>query len=112
MISTPLVRAGADLAQVDGDEAVRQMIEQIIGTEFGELPWRPSFGTSVDALRHRSNDETTAEIARVRARDALRKWLPRTVEVLEVSATRAETVLTLRVRYRTGGREVVSTVVL
>jgi phage baseplate assembly protein W len=42
----------------------------------GELPWRTAFGAALGLLRHRSNDATVRELARVYVEDALRRWVP------------------------------------
>ncbi|MEQ9648262.1 MAG: hypothetical protein RLO52_22435, partial [Sandaracinaceae bacterium] len=42
----------------------------------GEMPWRTAFGSGLHLLRHRNADAVLRELARVRARDALRRWVP------------------------------------
>lgn len=80
----PFVRDGqGDFANSDGIELVRASVGQVLGTvgsssiTSGEIPWRPEFGSVLTALRFRSLDETTVELARVHVGDALRNWLPR-----------------------------------
>ena len=41
-----------------------------------KLPWRTAFGSVLHLLRHRPNDASLAELARVHARDALVRWAP------------------------------------
>ncbi|MFW5740567.1 MAG: phage baseplate assembly protein V [Myxococcota bacterium] len=96
----------AENAEVgQGDELLASKVEQVLATEgatnrsSGELPWRTSFGTPLQLLRHQRNDAVLGELARVYVRDALRKWLP-ALEVREVSVTRRGSELALRVRFR------------
>jgi len=55
----------------------------------GEMPWRTAFGSGLHLLRHRNADAVLRELARVRAQDALRRWVtsaaPLRVEALEES---------------------------
>lgn len=69
----------------------------------GELPWRTAFGTGLDLLRHQRNDAALAELARVQVRDALKRWVPE-VELVEVSVSREDASLLLRVRFRAAKR--------
>lgn len=65
----------------------------------GELPWRTAFGAGLDLLRHQRNDAALVELARVQVRDALKRWVPE-AELVEVSVTREDAKLQLRVRFR------------
>lgn len=69
-----------------GDEAlVLSCVGQVLGTRCstpdgrhqGELPWRPEFGSLLYLLRYRNLDDTTTQLARVYAADALQRWEPR-----------------------------------
>lgn len=91
---------------VDSGEAllaskVRQALltEGTTSTSSGELPWRTNFGAGLGLLRHQRNDIVLAELARVRVRDALRRWIP-TAEVLAVEVVSGDDVLSIRVRLR------------
>lgn len=64
-----------DLAHGGGDDLVGAHVQQVLGTEPGELPWRTAFGTPLERLRHQRNDLVLAELGRVYVRDALRRWL-------------------------------------
>lgn len=72
-----------DWAADGGARLVAACIGQILGTrcssEFtqGELPWRDEFGSLLYLLRHRPNDETTRELARVYVAEAVARWEPR-----------------------------------
>lgn len=71
-----------DFASDSGPALVRSKVLQVLMTEGdtpqspGELPWRTAFGSAVHRLRHQRNDAALAQLARVRVRDALRRWLP------------------------------------
>ena len=66
----------------------------------GELPWRTAFGAGLDLLRQ---DEALAELARVQVRDALKRWVSE-AELVEVSVSREDASLLLRVRFRPARR--------
>lgn len=99
-----------DWSSANGAKLVASSVGQILGTrcasEFtsGELPWRDEFGSLLYLLRHRNNDATTRELARVYVADALARWEPR-VRVTGVSIDAEEVpgvgmvAMTIRVRY-------------
>ena len=66
----------SDFANSGGAELVAACVGQILGTErdsgaqAGELPWDEEMGSRLHLLRHRGNDETTRELARVYASEA------------------------------------------
>jgi len=72
-----------DWAADGGVRLVRAALGQILGTRAasdfteGELPWRDEFGSLLHLLRHRANDETTRELARVYVAGAITRWEPR-----------------------------------
>lgn len=103
--SHPLRRVGADFATASGADLVGDAIRQLLLTEPGELPWRPRFGAGLEGLLHRSNDDVTAELARVRAESALRLWLPDAASLVSVRPERSGSTLRLLVRYRVSGEE-------
>jgi hypothetical protein len=80
-LAVPFRRAARDFATASGSDLLLAKAAQVLGTEAdspagsGELPWRTAFGSTIHLLRHRPNDETLGELARVRARDALTAWL-------------------------------------
>ena len=94
-----------DFASGTGQELLRSKVLQVLMTEgqtaqtSGELPWRTAFGSGLHLLRHQRNDDVLRELALVRVREALSRWLP-DVEVTELRVTREGTTLTLRLRYR------------
>lgn len=96
-----------DFAVGEDEALLGAKVRQVLLTEgatpgsAGELPWRTNFGAGLGQLRHKSNDAVLSELARVRVRDALKRWLP-SVEVLEVLVAPKDESLTVRVRVREG----------
>ncbi len=94
-----------DFASGTGAELLRSKVLQTLMTcgatprSSGELPWRTAFGAGLELLRHHRNDAALAELARVHARDALKRWVPE-AELVEVAVTREDSTLQLRVRFR------------
>ena len=81
-LAFPFQRDARDFATVSDVDLLFAQAEQVLGTEAdspkgsGELPWRTAFGSVLHLLRHRPNDASLAELARVHARDALVRWAP------------------------------------
>jgi phage baseplate assembly protein W len=81
-LAVPFRRDARDFATASGGDLLLAKAEQVLATEAdspsgaGELPWRSAFGSLLHLLRHRPNDDVLAELGRVRARDALARWLP------------------------------------
>jgi phage baseplate assembly protein W len=99
-IANPLRFANGDFASTRGAALLAAQVRHVLLTE-GEMPWRTSFAAGVDRLRHRRTDAVTLELARVRVRDALARWLP-DVELRRVDTVAAGGVLTLRIEVRRG----------
>ena len=72
----------SDFASAGGERLVRSSVGQILGTKaqgeraFGELPWRPDFGSKFYLLKFKK-DPVLSELARVYAQESLRRWEPR-----------------------------------
>ena len=92
-----------DLAHGGGDDLVDAHVQQVLGTEPGELLWRTAFGTPLERLRHQRNDLVLAELGRVYVRDALRRWLALAAVHVVSSASDGE-YLRLTLRPDTGSR--------
>ena len=85
-------------------------VGQVLGTRCssdfsgGEIPWRDEFGSLLYLLRHRANDDTTRELARIYIAEALIRWEPRVrvtgVEIVsEEVAGFGEVAMAIRVRF-------------
>ena len=99
-----------DFASGSGADLLRAKVVQVLFTEgstartSGELPWRTAFGSGIHLLRHERNDEVLRELALVRVRDGLARWAPG-VQVTELSVTRQDATLTIRLRYLVADQE-------
>jgi hypothetical protein len=98
-----------DFASGEGADLLASKVMQALMTNgatprsSGELPWRTAFGAGLELLRHQRNDAALAELARVHVRDTLKRWVPE-AELVEVSVTREDATLMLRVRFRPARR--------
>jgi phage baseplate assembly protein W len=66
-----------DFATGSGVPLVISCLVQVLGTPLGSLPWEPGFGSMLYRLRHRSQDPTFLDLARVYSDDAIKRWEPR-----------------------------------
>ena len=102
-ILIPFRRDGkGDFASGVGDDLLASKIREVLLTRPGELPWRTAFGAELDALRHQRNDAVLEELARVRVREALQRWVPGVTEEVDVTAQNE----TLVVRVQLGQADV------
>ena len=99
-----------DFASGSGTELLRSKLRQVLltrgaahGAE-GEMPWRTSFGSALDRLRHQRNDAVLAELARVYVRDALAKWIP-SAKLTRISIEREGSSIFLKIRVSARGIE-------
>jgi phage baseplate assembly protein W len=89
---TPFVRGPRDFVSGSGADLVKSRVRNILGARaaigdlFGELPWRPDFGSKIWTLPHRNNDRNLRARASAFVRDALR-WEP-TIRVVAVDVER------------------------
>lgn len=92
-----------DLATGEAEALLASKVRQLLLTDgstprsSGELPWRTNFGAGLGLLRHRANDAVLAELAHVKVRDALNRWLPG-AELLELRVEQSGASLSLRIR--------------
>lgn len=104
-----------DFAAAGGSRLVASAVGQVLGTRgasdftSGELPWRDEFGSLLYLLRHRPNDDTTRELARIYVGQALVRWEPRIrVTGLEVESEEVaglgEVAVAIRLRFDVIGR--------
>jgi phage baseplate assembly protein W len=72
-----------DFASGSGVDLVAACAGQVLGTRatspsgVGEIPWRPEFGSNLQALRHAQNDDALGDLGVVYVGEALRRWEPR-----------------------------------
>ncbi len=59
----------------DAELAISKVI-QVLGTQPGELDWRPDFGCNLRGLRHQNNTLMLHAMAEERIKDAFADWLP------------------------------------
>ena len=106
-LTLPFRRDGkGDFAHASDLSLIQSSVRQVLSTvrsspsTRGELPWRPEFGSVLEALRHRNLDDVTAELARTRVVESLRAWLPRVrVKRAKVTLDHDESTLTLALVY-------------
>lgn len=109
-VLTPFRRGPSDFVAGGGVAFLQSAIGQVLGTAamsdytHGELPWRPEFGSLLHFLRHRPNNQTTAELARIYVAEALARWVPQVrLKNVEVDRRRGPngelTILSVRIAY-------------
>lgn len=82
-LSLPLTRESQDFASSELEELVRASITQILGVRaddgraYGELPWRPEFGSLLHHLQFMNVDETFRALVETRVIGAISRWEPR-----------------------------------
>jgi phage baseplate assembly protein W len=91
--------SGGHTACADDEEAVRQMLEQILFVAPGERVNRPEFGCHLQSLTFaaRTNELTTAVQALVEG--ALRKWAGDAIHIRDVKVEVLEQLVVVTVRY-------------
>ncbi len=77
------------VAWATGTEKLRQNIQLILGTRYGERPMLRNFGTQIHSLVHDPNDDVLAELLQSQAQQALLQFEPR-VMVTQTSVTQSE----------------------
>jgi uncharacterized protein len=79
-----------DFATDSGVKLVLSCVGQVLGTPLGTLPWEPAFGSQLYRLRHKSQDPTFLDLARIYSADAINRWEPRAqvtdVEIVQSSS--------------------------
>lgn len=107
-LAMPLRHNGRALVTVEGVEAERQKLLQVLMTECapdgtgGELPWRTELGAPLHLLAHKNTSHVAVALARTWATQALARWAPgMRITSLEVTTRGAE--LWLRIRHRPRG---------
>jgi phage baseplate assembly protein W len=97
-------------ATTDLDAHIRQLLEQVLFTAPGERVNRPGFGSGIDRALFRPNSELLAETTRATAEASIQQWLGHLIELISLSLTAEDNVLTVDVAFArrgTGERELV-----
>jgi len=102
-----------DIANAGGVENLRSAVRTIVGTQKGNLPWKPGFGMDLWRMKHASNDRVLEDRAIQAVQEAFSRWEPR-VEIASISANRivAKGRLSLDVKYQIAGGPEISGAVL
>jgi phage baseplate assembly protein W len=77
------------VAWAQGSDKLRQNIQLILGTRFGERPMLRSFGTRIHSLIHDPNDNVLAELLQTQAQQAILQFEPR-VLVTQTQVTQSD----------------------
>jgi phage baseplate assembly protein W len=86
-------------ASADGDDHVRDLIEQVLFTAPGERVNRPTFGSGVMQLLFAPNGDALAAATQFTVQGALQQWLGDVVLVEGVDVSAEEGVLRVTVQY-------------
>ena len=98
------VVAGRDgrIAYAEGEQAIEQAVEIILGTSPGERVMRPEFGCGIWELVMEANTAQLHGRVQAQVQDALVRWEPR-IDVLDVrveAPPEQKNVLLIRIDYR------------
>ncbi len=92
-----------DFATASDKALVGSDLDELLGTEPGEIRWDPSRGTKLAKLRQRPNTGALSELARIEVERAIASYEPR-IAVAAVAATRdAKNRTTVKVAYKVAG---------
>lgn len=95
----PLTRLGGnDFVVSSGVQLVRSTIRQIIGTERGELRWRPGFGVTLTKYKNKINNDALESIVADNIESSIIQFEPR-VNVISVSVTRTNNLLVAKITW-------------
>lgn len=98
-VAAPLRRlAGGDYQIQDGEPLIRAALQQIIGTEPGELPWRPSFGTALRSRLHRSMDGGFRAMLGMDVQQAIARWESR-VQLTKINVGGSDTTVLVQLAW-------------
>lgn len=91
--------AGRLAQESDFDQHVKQLVLQVLFTAPGERINRPDFGCGVKRLVFAPGGDVAATLAQTAVYQALTKWLPQAISVIEVSARAEDAMLHIRIGY-------------
>lgn len=96
---TPLRRSGGnDFVVSSGVPLVRSCIRQIVGTNRGELRWRPAFGVTLQKYKNKINNPDLEDLVSNDITDAITQFEPR-VTLSAVTTRRAGNQLIARISW-------------
>ncbi|OQA42902.1 MAG: Gene 25-like lysozyme [Chloroflexi bacterium ADurb.Bin325] len=87
-------------AATDGDEHIRDLIEQVLFTIPGERVNRPTFGANLMQLVFAPNSPELAATTQFLVQGALQEWLGELIQVEAVQVTSEDATLAVVVQYR------------
>jgi phage baseplate assembly protein W len=107
-IDHPFHFDGAGLtAQTTWSDHVLDMICQFLLTQISERVNRPDFGTPLSRSCFAPNSKELVDVTQFLARAGLQRWLGDAIEIIELAALAEGAVLTLDLKYRIRGEQVV-----
>ena len=86
-------------AQADGDDHVRDLIEQLIFTVPGERVMRPDFGSGLLQLVFAPNSPELVATVQFTLQAALQRWLGDVVQVSQLDVTAEDAALRIALTY-------------
>jgi phage baseplate assembly protein W len=86
-------------AETDGDEHIRDLIEQVLFTAPGERVNRPSFGSGLLQLIFAPNSPELATATQALVQGALQQWLGELIVVEAVNVTSVDATIAVTVQY-------------
>ena len=94
-------------ASTDGDDHVRDMIEELIFTNPGERVNRPEFGSGLLQLIFAPNSPELAATVQFTLQAALQQWLGDVIEVRDLDVSAIDSTITIQLSYlvRDSGEE-------
>lgn len=87
------------ISATDGDDHVRDLIQQVLFTAPGERVNRPDFGCGLLELVFEPNSSMLAAAVQLRVRGSLQRWLGDLIEVLEVRVLAEDSRLEIDIEY-------------
>ena len=86
-------------AEADGDQHIRDLIEQVLFTAPGERVNRPTFGSGVMGLVFAPQGDVLAAATQFTVQGALQQWLGDLIQVDAVDVQSEDSTLRVLVRY-------------
>jgi phage baseplate assembly protein W len=93
------VGAAGCVATTDGDDHVRDMVQQVLFTAPGERVNRPDFGCGLLQLAFEPNSDVLAAALELRVRSSLQRWLSDVIEVDQVRLDQEDARLVVDIAY-------------